>query len=549
MADTKATTCISELCVPLGVCLIAHDERTITEQCTTYGDIYELATRYGIDGVDGDAEFWNGRYNTSILDDIGKRGYYDLIGRCEAASADIAEYVFGWNPPLDGYAVVGRENASDDPTDFVCGGIGFSLKDGSDILLNSGVREFLKLVDAQLYDEVSSADYIQGVSIYNADGTRKKKEPAFDYFLYADEQSGSSYYQAFLNAFIDNLYDIRVNEIGGPWQPPASIGYHIDEPEYGYDGYDDAGYPVPDDPDAYAMGPAGGEPGVFRERYGKTGPDGGDSGNNYAIEIYDGFERIGRDGVFLPVTWVRMSHERDNKMALFPIAMFVNGLDDPEPYWATDAQWEFLDMPVEDVLGRKAGMYDMEFVPENELSVSSDGKRGRMTQACAKMIGAWCSSSMHSWLANPEMDGGRMRQTVHDLKANVSNVLAGEVDNVRGRGHEEQEQELIRTLFRIYDFPYFYVKMLDEGTLIMRVPDAEELAGQDVHIASVSFDSEHENTAFTFEINGSGYSSEISVDIRNKDRYFNGAPSLNVHYNRNRTDLRTVYEQYCPPGR
>lgn len=543
MADTSETTYLSELIVPLSVLMFANGDDP--NAMISYQDIYEKAILYSINMSDSDQKFWVENQN-QLIDASDKK---DVIYRSILAGSYIFYDFYGGNLPCLEAEIVGRDNENF-PPDFRIGNDLFSLKDDSNILWNTTPKALFPYIKPDIAKALEEGDlqYLQGNSLFTKAGKLKVRQPAYDWFLYADHELCQYNYRNLLWSVLQLFYDIKMWK-QPEWDPHVGNGawWKVD---------DEYGDVLPITADSAIRG----DTQIPLDSYERIVFSNSFAGQ-YEVYLYDGF-----DSNSYPVTFLGLRNIGDKAHAtgIIPVVFYDETMT-PYPYF--DGTCGLGRIEVEDVLNRSDYTDDCEYIPFYNFSISHTGKRKVMTSNAAKVISRFITQSRYSpansikeapAFYNPEIPSSvpipvsehdpymteipsNMEMTAIEywltrLKIAASDSLAFCVEDIL----EIDATQLIAMLARIYDTPYYYVRMFDDGPAIYRVPSKEEFCN--VSILDIDFDSDQKNTMMMIKCGNEESIVDLRIEFRNKGGIFAGAPDMVVLYD-DTSDLNGIYQR------
>lgn len=117
----------------------------------------------------------------------------------------------------------------------------------------------------------------------------------------------------------------------------------------------------------------------------------------------------------------------------------------------------------------------------------------------------------------------------------VAFALEDQLDDIGG------EKELLVSLLRIIDCEYYYVNIGTDKTDIFMVTSLEQFYGNAVAIQDMDFDADTKGTVVRLSC-GVDDILVINIIFRNTNTWFNGAPSMEVRYDKN-SSLDAVYHR------
>lgn len=542
MSDTSETTYISELMVPLSVIMLSDSYEPNT--LNTYGDVYAMAEYYNVIMSDVDREFWN-RYSSRNIDSSDKK---EVFYRSVLAGRHIFYDFYQGTLSNCDVELIGRGN-DNFPPDFRIGSDLFSLKDNSNILWNTTPKALFPYIKSEIAEALQNENmqYLQGKTLYTSDGKLKVKQPAYDWFLYADHDLCQYNYRNLLWSVFQLFYDIKMWK-QPYWNPNCGEGdwWKTDE-NYGDVLPLTADSKIRGDTEIPLNTP---ERLIFSDKF----------GGHYEVYLYDGFDEDS-----YPVTFLGLRNTKNTlSIGIIPIIFYD---EDMYAYPYFDGSCGLGSIDVEDVLNRSDYVIDAEYIPFYNFTVNKAGNRRPMTSDTAKVISRFISKSAYSpansireyasfyepnvpsSIPHPisEYDSiqieipSNMEMTAIEywltrLKIAASDSLAFCVEDIL----EIDATQFIAMLARIYDTPYYYVRMFDDGPAIYRVPSKEEFCN--VSILDIDFDSDQKNTMMVIRCGNEESIVDLRIEFRNKGGIFAGAPDMVVLYD-DTSDLNGIYQR------
>lgn len=601
MADSSnATTCLSELCVPLGLAMIAQGESPDIASFYTIGDLYDKADELNIKyNANRDIKFRDDHRHCDIYGEIDG-GYYDVsIERYFYAAEEMADRLFGGDVPSSYdyiYELCGGENLGydeGDPADFTIGDLRFSLKDNSPGLFGGTTKNLLRYIEPDLYEQLydyetaveSGAQYLQGKTLFIDDKQgHRLKEVGYDWHLAAEETDPNRPYEQCLHIILDFFVQMRMaisQEAGSGFMlfdAEGDIDYISNDWEE--DGFFDHG----------------------SNRHGRHVPM---DENRWLAEIIP----LRRNGELHPQNLLVLfdDYDPDTHMPTSYLGVITdrNQLDTitrqgiiPLGEW-----WDETDPNSFETLERVItvqGLMGLEYVEDPDLDLEpvfcdpgvmvnlSYNKKGTamdLTSDIRAVLHRFADYGNSTDWPSPKFDTDTMG-TVDDfipdvdertkqffgdrsmpeyafweemvyynsslkLKQGIDSQF--DLDGRLGSDFEisekdrEAELDFLCFLFRIYDEPYYYVNVHKNFTVdILEVPSRQELNERNVLIAEAEIP-EARSVALRFLINNNvAQDVQINIGIIGGHGLFTTAPECKITYTRGETNakLATVYTYY-----